>query len=369
LPEGIGKVNRAGLQFYSDLVDCLLEHGIRPFVTIYHWDLPSALHYKGAWLNENMPEWFAEYTRVIAENLGDRVKDFFTINEPQCIIGGSYSICELAPGIRHTTPDIIRMIHNLLKSHGRAVQVLRETISDVRVGYAPHSAVAIPATESQADIEAARQYYFSVPNMEDMIGWSISWFSDPVCLGMYPEEGLRHFGQYLPENWELDMPLIAQPLDYYAQNIYQGQSFTATENGVKPVPRPDGYPRTTFGWPIVPECLYWGVKFLWERYQLPILITENGMSCHDVVSLDGKVHDPNRVDFVHRHLLALHRAIDDGVKVIGYFYWSFWDNFEWAHGYQERFGLVHVDYQTQIRTPKDSCYWYKSIVETNGENL
>ena len=369
LPEGTGRVNPAGIQFYSDLVDCLLAHGIRPFVTLFHWDLPSALHHKGAWLNDEMPEWFAEYTRVVAQALGDRVKDYFTINEAQCVIGSSYVSCELAPGIPHTTPDIIRMTHNLLKAHGRAVQVLREVVPDAKVGYAPCGSVAVPATDSPEDVEAARQQYFGVPDASTAIGWNISWFSDPVCLGRYPEEGLRHYGQYLPDGWEQDMALIAQPLDFYAQNIYQGQLYRAGANGPEPVPFPVGQPRTAIGWPVIPDCLYWGVKFLYERYKLPILITENGMSCHDTVSLDGQVHDPNRIDFIHRYLLALKKAIDEGAEVQGYFYWSFWDNFEWAKGYQERFGLVHVNYQTQERIPKDSCRWYKTVMETNGGNL
>lgn len=369
LSEGVGKVSEAGVKFYSDLVDCLLENGIQPFVTLYHWDLPVALHRRGAWLNDDMPEWFAEYTRVIARALGDRVKDFFTINEPQCVIGSGYIACDQAPGVAYGPGDIVRMIHNLLKSHGRAVQVLREEIPGVRVGYAPCTIPAMPATDDPADIEAARALTFSVRNDIRSIGWNTAWYSDPVCLGRYPEEGLRYFGQYLPEGWEADMPLIAQPLDYYAQNIYQGYLARQGENGPERVPFPAGYPRTAIHWPVTPDALYWGPRFLHERYGLPLHITENGLSCHDVVSLDGKVHDPNRIDFLQRYLRSLSRAIEDGVDVRSYFYWSFMDNFEWAHGYTERFGLVHVDYQTQQRTPKDSALWYRDVIAENGENL
>ena len=370
LPEGIGRVNEAGVRFYSELVDCLLAHGIRPFVTLYHWDLPSALHRRGAWLNDDMPEWFAEYTRVVAQAMGDRVKDFFTINEPQCIIGLGYDIGEHAPGLHMPVADRVRMIHNLLKCHGRAVQVLRECVPGVRVGYAPCGDPAIPASDAPADVEAARLAYFSVRPDEHHLSFNTSWYSDPVCLGAYPEDGLRYFGQYLPEGWEKDMALIHQPLDYYAQNIYQGRRWRAGEDG-KPeqVCWPVGFPRTAIGWHVTPEALYWGSKMLYERYGLPIIITENGMSCHDAVSLDGKVHDPNRIDFEQRYLRQLRRAIEDGVDVRGYFYWSFLDNFEWAYGYTERFGLVHVDYQTQRRIPKDSCLWYRQVMETNGEGL
>ena len=166
------------------------------------------------------------------------------------------------------------------------------------------------------------------------------------------------------------MPLISQKLDYYAQNIYQGKIWRAGADGQPElVPFPQGHPRTALNWPVSPEALYWGPRFLYERYGLPIVITENGMSGHDTLGLDGQVHDPYRIDFLHRYLRCLRRAVEDGVDVRGYFQWSFMDNFEWAFGYQERYGLVHVDYQTLRRTPKDSCYWYKRVVETNGENL
>lgn len=369
LPEGTGKVNERGLQFYSELVDCLLENGIRPFVTLYHWDLPVALHRRGAWLNDDMPAWFEEYTRVVARALGDRVKDFFTINEPQCVIGSSYVVCDQAPGVNYGPGDLVRMIHNLLRSHGRSVKALREEIPGVRVGYAPCITPTMPATDAPADIEAARATMFTVHNDVRSLVWSCPWYSDPVCLGRYPEDGLRYFGRYLPKGWEEDMPLIGQKLDYYAQNIYQGATVRCGDAGVESVPVPPGHPHTAIHWPVTPDCLYWGPRFLCERYGLPLIISENGLSCHDVVSLDGQVHDPNRVDFLHRYLLALSRAANDGVDVQGYFYWSFMDNFEWAHGYTERFGLVHVDYQTQKRIPKDSAAWYKTVMEQNGENL
>ncbi len=367
LPEGAGRVEARGLQFYSDLVDCLLAHGIRPYATLYHWDLPAALHRRGAWLNDDMPEWFAEYTRVVAKALGDRVKDFFTINEPQCVIGCGYVGCEQAPGVRHEIQDIVPMCHNLLKAHGRAVQVLRETIPGVRVGFTACGSVPVP--ESPADAEAARQEYFSVPDSPDALVWRASWFSDPVCLGRYPEDGLRHFAKYLPEGWEDDMALIHQPLDYFAQNIYYGDRVRSGPHGPEILPHPQGYPRTANNWPIIPEALYWGPRFFHERYGLPIIISENGMSCHDTVSLDGGIHDPNRIDYLHRYLRQLRSAAEDGVPVAGYFYWSLLDNFEWGHGYTERFGIIHVDYATQQRTIKDSGRWYAGIIGSNGDTL
>ena len=372
LPDGTGKVNPEGIRFYSELVDCLLRHGIRPFVTLYHWDLPRAIHQRGAWLNDDMPEWFAAYVRAVALALGDRVKDFFTINEPQCIIGLGYSSCEHAPAVKMPVRDLVRMSHILMKCHGKAVQALRETVPGVRVGYAPCSGPVLPASGRPEDVEAARRACFAVSSDPERFMWSPAWFSDPVMLGEYPEDALSAFGQYLPHGWERDLSLIHQPLDCYTQNIYNGNlTVRAADNalGYEEVPYPVGGERTLMGWPVTPDALYWGPKFLYERYRTPILISENGMSCHDWVFPDGRVHDPNRTDYLRRYLSSLSRAIADGTDVRGYFCWSLLDNFEWKFGYTQRFGLVHVDYATQKRTPKDSALWYKKVMETNGDGL
>lgn len=371
LPEGTGRVNEKGLAFYSELVDCLLAHGIRPFCTLYHWDLPSALHRRGGWLNEDMPRWFEAYARVVAKRLGDRCKDFITINEPQCIIGSGYALGVHAPGLKCSAGDIVKMAHNLMLAHGRAVLALRELVPDARVGYAPCGDPAIPFSDAPRDVDAAREDYFKV-DVDDKVGpaWNMAWFSDPVMLGQYPRDGLSGYERYLPRGWEKDLETMHQKLDFYGQNIYQGQVWRAGEDGrPQHVPYPAGHPHNALGWPISPECLYWGPYFLYERYQTPILITENGMDAHDAVSLDGQVHDPNRQDYMHRYLLALRRAAEQGVDVRGYFYWSFFDNFEWAHGYRERFGLVYVDYQNQKRILKDSARWYQQVMATNGECL
>ena len=370
LPEGTGKVNEAGVAFYNELIDCLLEHGIRPWMTIYHWDLPAVLERKGGWVSDQMPEWFAEYTGVLAERFGDRVKDFFTINEPQCIIGLGYMTGGFAPGLKLELKDQVIACHNLLKSHGRACQVLREKVEGVRIGYAPCGASVIPKDEKNpADVEAARKAYFAVE--EKSPAFSVSWFSDPVALGTYPEDGLRYFGRYLPEGWQEDMKLICQKLDYYGQNIYEGREVRAAENGDgwEDVPYPAGYPRTACGWPVTPRALYWGPRYLWERYRIPFIISENGMSSHDCVMLDGKVHDPHRIDYLRRYIREYRRAGEDGVDIRGYFCWSLMDNFEWARGYSERFGLVYVDYATEERIPKDSLDWFAETVRTNGKNL
>lgn len=368
LPEGTGKVNEAGLKFYSDMVDCMLENGIRPFCTLYHWDLPRAIHERGAWNNEQMVEWFSEYVTLIAKTLGDRVKDYFTINEPQCILGLGYDRVEHAPAVKMGKRDLVRMSHILLKCHGQAAKILRELVPDVHIGYAPCANPMVPCTNSQQDIDAARKAYFTVP--PEGFLWNAAWFSDPAMLGKYPESALVHLEQYLPKGWEKDLALIHQPLDFYGQNIYTSNMVRAADNayGFEMVPHRIGIERTLMGWPVVPDSLYWGAKFLYERYKTPILITENGMSCHDVV-VNGHIHDEARIDYVKKYLRGLRWAAEEGTEVAGYFYWSFFDNFEWKMGYTQRFGLVHVNYDTQERTIKDSCYTYKKIMETNGENL
>lgn len=370
LPDGTGTVNEKGVDFYNRLIDEMLEKGVRPFMTLYHWDYPAALQAKGTWENPDSPKWFEEYASLCARRFGDRVKDFITLNEPQCFIGLGLSTGVHAPGLKLPACSTIPASHHVLKGHGMAVRALRSLVPDCRVSYAPTGTACIPATDSPADIEAARKAYFAVPSAEDWT-WNVSWWSDAPMLGSYPEEALSSMGKYLPMGWEKDLILIHQPLDYYCQNIYSGHIIRAADNaqGYETVPKAPGAPKTAINWYVSPDALYWGPRFLYERYKTPIVISENGMSCHDCVSLDGKVHDPNRQDYVQRYLRSYKRAAEDGVDVRGYFYWSLMDNFEWANGYFDRFGMVYVDYQTQQRIPKDSAWWYKTVMETNGENL
>lgn len=368
LPHGTGEINEAGIKFYSDLIDELLKNGIEPYITLYHWDLPVELHYKGGWLNREIVDWFAEYAGIIAKNYSNRVKKFITINEPQCIIGSGYGTGINAPGLKLSTEEMIIASHNLMLAHGAAVKAMRKYgAEDIQIGYAPTGSGAYPHTETQKDIEAAREKLFEVD--ADCWDWSISWYTDPIFLGKYPEDGLRFLGKYLPEKWESDMDDICQPLDFLCINLYNGKEYQKTDKGIELVERYAGFPRTAMDWPITPEAIGWTLRFLYERYNLPLYVSENGISCSDIVSLDGKVHDSNRIDFVTRYLLEVEKAINSGADVRGYFHWSFMDNFEWGHGYKERFGLVFVDYRTQERIIKDSGYWYKTIIESNGEKL
>ena len=368
MPEGVGAINAKGLGFYDRLVDALLEARIQPWITLFHWDYPLALHNRGGWLKRESADWFAEYTGVVVDRLSDRVSHWMTHNEPQCFIGGGPDNLRLAPGIRATLSEQLQMWHHAALAHGRSAQVIRaRSKSKPLIGFAPVGVSPIPADQHASSIEAARIAATSVrqPHL-----WNNTWFNDPLLLGSYPEDGLRVYGTDAPRGQPGDMELIRQPLDFLGINIYHGIPMRMNAAGQpEEAPRQPGYPRTGFYWPVEPESLYWGPKFMHERYRVPIYITENGMSGADWVSLDGKCHDPARIDFLRRYLMALRRAVSDGVDVRGYFQWSIMDNFEWLDGYRQRFGIIHVDFATQKRTIKDSAWWYAHVIETNGSAL
>ncbi|MFR0801968.1 MAG: GH1 family beta-glucosidase [Suilimivivens sp.] len=371
LPEGTGKVNEKAIAMYRDMILSMKENGIEPYITMYHWEFPQALQDKGGWLNEDVIQWFGEYAKVVAENFSDICKYFITLNEPECFVGLGHLSGVHAPGLKLPYKDVFKIAHNALRAHGQAVINLRKYASrPIKVGYAPTCGMAYPATDSPEDIEAARKTLFGFHQPMDNWTWNVAWFNDPVFLGKYPEEGLKKFAEYLPEITDEDMELISQPLDFMGQNIYNGYMMRQGEDGEPEyVDREAGAAKTAAGWPVTPECFYYGVKFLYERYHLPLYITENGMSCHDDVSLDGRVHDPNRQNFLDLYISALQRANDDGADVRGYFLWTFLDNFEWDKGYTERFGIVYVDFKTQKRIVKDSAFWYQKIIESNGREL
>lgn len=372
MPDGTGKISEEGLGFYDRLVDELLDAGIAPWVTLFHWDYPSALYNRGGWLNPDSSHWFADYTQVVVDRLSDRVKNWMTLNEPQCFIGLGHLQGIHAPGEKMQLSQVLLAAHNALLAHGRAVQVIRASAKspDTKIGYAPVGVCHVPATDDPADVDAARAKTFSVAAGDNL--WNSTWWMDPVLKGEYPEDGLVAYGKDAPKPAPGDLETMNQPLDFFGANIYHATLVKAGADGGKPETAKfrTGLGRTAFMWPVVPECLYWGPKFFYERYGKPIVVTENGLANTDWVHLDGKVHDPARIDFLHRHLREFHRAqTEGGVEIMGYFQWSFMDNFEWAEGYKMRFGMVHVDYPTQTRTPKDSYYWYKDVIAANGKNL
>lgn len=372
MPEGTGRVERRGVEHYRDVIKELKKNGIRPFLAIFVWDYPAALWRRGGWLNPESPRWFEEYTRVVAEEFGDLLEGEYitTFNEPEMMFGNTFVTGNLAPGVIMSEGDVIRMIHNMLIAHGLSVKVLRENIPTAKVGITLCSDPVIPPDLKPETLEACRKFYFKAGEDIQSLAFGLSWYNDPVCLGTYPADGLERFGSYLPEGWEQDMELICQPLDWLGHNLYTGVHADVSEEGQVSVrPNPVGFAQTQYGWTIYPECMYWGPRNLYERYHLPIFLTENGMACHDFVALDGGVHDPNRIDYTNRYLLELKRATEDGIDIRGYFHWSLLDNYEWASGFSLRFGLIYVDYQTCKRTPKDSFWWYQKVIESNGACL
>ena len=368
MPTGRGEICKAGIDFYNKLIDTLIKYGITPYMTLYHWDLPYELHCRGGWLNDDITEDFAAYARVIAENFSDRVKHFMTFNEPQVFVGCGYKQGAHAPGYTLCDAEILRIGQNVLKAHGKAVKALREySKQPVEIGIVAATSPQVPSSEKPEDVEAARSAYFTCG--ASYAPFSMTYWYDTIIFGRYPKDLLETASDIMPAFTEDDMKLISQPIDFIGLNIYMGDRHLPASQGGGVKKSADGFPRTSIGWEITPETLYWGPKFFFERYGKPIYIAENGMAAHDVISLDGKVHDPNRIDYMNRYLLQFRRAAEDGAELEGYFAWSLMDNFEWAHGYNERFGMIYVDYETQKRTFKDSAYWYKSIIESNGETL
>jgi beta-glucosidase len=368
IPEGTGPVNERGLDFYDRLVDELLAAGILPYVTLFHWDFPYELYCQGGWLNPNSPDWFAEYTRVVVARLGDRVRHWMTLNEPQCFILIGLGEGRHAPGDRLDLPHLVRGTHHALLAHGKSVQAIRSSSPQAcKVGFAPVGRSIIPHTDTPEDIEAARAATFSC----DFNGlWSNSWWMDPVFLGRYPEDGWRRYGGQMPKIGPRDLETIHQPLDFFGMNTYFAQPVRRSPDGnPEAVKFPPGDPLTSFYWHISPTALYWSPRFFWERYRLPIVVTENGLANPDWVSTDGRVHDPQRIDYTRRYLDQFKRAIEEGVEAGGYFHWSLLDNFEWGEGYRQRFGLIHVDFETQQRTLKDSADWYRDVIYSHGESL
>lgn len=377
MPDGTGAVNEAGLAFYDRLIDGLLERGIQPWGTLFHWDYPLSLYQRGGWMHPDSPKWFADYAAVLAARYGDRVQHWMTLNEPQMFVGLGHTSGGHAPGLQLPLTDIALIVHQVLRSHGASVRALRDGCALApTIGWAPAVGVSAVAAGFENDaevVEAARAKQFLF-DPEGRLANSDALWCDPVFLGRYPDGFVEKYESSLPADWQDHMEEISSPIDFCGMNSYMswerrsrnadGEIVALHEQSFG-----DGFPRSLFSWPLTPEALYWGPKFFSERYNVPIVITENGMSGHDWVALDGKVHDPARIDFTARYLLELRRVAADGVDVLGYFHWSLMDNMEWSQGYRQRFGLIHVDYATQKRTLKDSAHWYREVIQSNGECL
>jgi beta-glucosidase len=364
-PTGRAPVNQRGLDFYSRLVDGLLSKGIAPYATLFHWDLPQRLQDEGGWPSRATAEAFVEYADVVTRRLGDRVKHWITHNEPWCSGFVAHQKGEHAPGTRDWAAAVAAS-HHLLLSHGLAVPVVRQNSPDAEVGITLNMSPSIPASKSAADHDAARRHD----------GYMNRWFLDPILRGAYPADIVADYAEEgrLPRDWSSlvrpgDMRHIAAPTDFLGVNYYNRHvARSAEENNA---------PRTVF---VAPESEWTDIR--WEVYAQgmfevltrahleyrpdKIYVTENGASYLDRPDAHKRVADARRVAFLSAHLLAARRAIDAGVPLAGYFAWSLMDNYEWDHGYTQRFGLCWVDYETQERIPKDSAIWYKKVIEENS---
>ncbi len=361
IPEGIGKVSETGKKFYLDLVTQLKNAGITPWVTLFHWDYPYELYLKGGWLNPDSPVWFEEYAAVIAEMFNGLVDRYILINEPQCFVGIGHHSGGHAPFLTLPASEVIRVSHNVLLACGRAEKRIR-SISQcpVKIGTAQAYWPKLPYTEK--DYELAKRETFACH--EDF--GSVNFFTDPLIFGAYPEEFLpwmREMG-FVPS--EEDMKIIKSQIDFYGLNTYSGDYITEENGRVKQVVPAPTVPKTDMRWNVYPDALYYGPKYIYERYHLPIVYSENGVALTEWKDLNGEINDDSRIDYIKRYLRALNRAAQE-VEIDGYFYWSFMDNFEWAEGFSKKFGLVHIDYKTLERTPKKSAHWYKKVIESNGE--
>jgi beta-glucosidase len=364
VPGGTGPVNEAGLDFYDALVDELLESGIRPFVTLYHWDLPQVLQDSGGWSSRGIVDAFVRYAEAVCGRLGDRVSDWITHNEPWCIAVLGHEEGEHAPGHRDPA-ETLRVAHHVLLSHGKATETIRALVPGARVGIVLNLVTVEAASGAEADGEAARRFD----------GAFNRWFLDPVFRGRYPDDAvadrlrLGHLdGPRLPFVGEGDLGTISTPLDFFGLNYYSRFVVRAGEDGepeeVPPVPEKG---ITEMGWEIHPEGLFGTLARLRDEYApKEIYITENGAAFPDTVGPDGRIRDWRRIEYLRDHLTAAGRAIAAGVPLKGYFVWSLLDNFEWAHGYTKRFGIHRVDYDSQRRLAKDSAFWYRDAVAANA---
>ena len=363
-PSGTGEWSAEALRYYDELTDCCLAHGVEPFVTLHHWELPLALESRGGWLSPETPAAFARYAGMLAARLRGRVQHYFTLNEPQCILELGCRTGVHAPGLRLGTEELFACWKNLLLAHSLGLSAVKSADPGALVGLASTGRICYP--ERPEDEAAARAESFRLGDSDWL--FSHSQFLDPACLGTFPAPEDSRLGRLwaaLPESERA--ALRARP-DCLGINLYNGCSVRGEGGGAVYTPRYPGFPRTAYGWPVTEQALYWAPVFFAGRYGLPLYITENGLSCNDRIFLDGQVHDPDRIDFLARYLTQL-RAAAQKADVRGYFHWSLTDNFEWNCGFSQRFGLVYVDYPTQRRIVKDSARWYAAVAASNGASL
>jgi beta-glucosidase len=358
--KGDGSVNVAGLDFYDRLIDELLANGVTPWVTLYHWDLPQALEDRGGWRVRSTAEAFGRYAAFVVQRLGDRVKNWMSLNEILRFVPAGYGSGQDAPGATEPPGVINQIYHHTLLAHGYAVDAVRQFGGrGARIGLAHNPPTPVPVTETKEDIEAARSEY--IRGTEQLMG--------PLYFGAYPEAFLSGASAPAPKVERGDLELISQRTDFLGLNVYFGEFVRRGPDGrAEKMALPSQYPKADISWlSIVPQAMYWAVRHAHEAYGVKTLyITENGAPYLDRVLPNGEIHDLARREFLRNHLISLHRAIHEGFDVRGYFVWSLVDNYEWTEGYNRRFGIVHVDYKTLRRTPKLSGYWYSKVIESNA---
>lgn len=353
IPNGVGPINQAGLDFYDRLIDGALERGIQPWITMYHWDLPQALQDRGGWNNREIVKWFEEYANVLTNRFGDRVKHWMTLNEPLCSAWIGHLYGDMAPGITDLQ-TALNASHHLLMSHGVASQVTRTNVKDSKVGIVINVTPAVPATDSDDDRRASK--------LAD--GFDNRWFLNPVFGQPYPADVIEELGM-APQIETGDMSLINQPMDFLGVNFYFRQTIASNPYG-SPLPikniRRENVKRTAMDWEVHAPAFEEILTRIHRDYKpKEIYITENGSAWDDEI-VSGEINDEERISYMQSHLDAMFAAQKQGAQIRGYFAWSFMDNFEWAYGYDKRFGLVYVDYKTQKRTPKKSALYYRELL-------
>lgn len=357
-PEGTGAANARGIDFYRRLLDALHAADITPWVTLYHWDLPQALEDAGGWRVRTTAEAFARYTELAVTALGSRVQHWMTLNEIPTFIGHGYRLGVHAPGARDKPAVIAQCFHHALLAHGYAVRAVREFgTSRAQAGLAHDLSVPIPLTETPADITAA----------EREMRWRNAHVLAPLFTGRYAEKEIVAVGNVPPAVRRGDLAVIAEPTDFLGLNIYSGVFVRATGAKHEVLPFPSGYPTAGLDWlRLTPQSIYWGLRHCHRLYRPgKLYITENGAGYEEPAQVSGELNDLHRRDYLRSHLEQVQRATSEGIPCRGYFAWSFLDNFEWAEGYAKRFGLVHVDFASQRRTPKLSARWYSGVMREN----
>lgn len=347
-----GKINEKGLMFYSNLVDELISAGIEPMITLYHWDMPVWINKMGGWKNSAIIDEFLFYVEAVVESLSDRVKYWMTINEPQVFIMSAYVIGNFAP-FKHAIFSYKKCLRNCLLAHGKAVKLIRQKAkTEPVIGLAMASTTYIPDSFDEAGIKKAAKYSF-----ESTVGeGSNSVYMDPIALGKASPSMAKKLSAE-------DLKIISEPIDFIGINVYQPSNPLINKKKYNA----ENLPKNSLGWVIDGRCLYWTIRHYYERYHLPIMVTENGMAGNDSVSADGTVDDMIRVKFLDDFISEMEKAVDEGIPVIGYQHWSLMDNLEWCEGYEPRFGIIHIDYNTQKRTIKKSGWHYRDIIREKSE--